>query len=361
MTAIWHHDGNGWQLLAPAGFPDEATLHDLIADAPQLLPLAGAPPLVIAGREVQLGSGYADLVAVEPARRLAIIEVKLARNAEARRAVVAQVLTYAAYLQGLDLATLEEGVLARHLRERGAADLASLIASQDQTGTFEPGDFREALAASVRAGQFRLVIVLDDAPAELVQLVGYLATIAPGVLIDLVTVTAYSIGGAQALVPRRIEPERPVRDSEPKPPPPPPRGRLVSGAEDFAATIPDAPADAQPVLRRLGAWARSLEAAGWVTLATYHGVAQRWTLLPRLRDDTAGLVTIWHDHGAYLSLNRSVFERRAPASLSRIEALIAPTRLGQGTTTRAITEVLLAALTDAHREAAGAITPPEDA
>jgi hypothetical protein len=43
------------------------------------------------GREVPLGGGYADLLAVEASGRLGMIEVKLARNSEARRAVVAQV------------------------------------------------------------------------------------------------------------------------------------------------------------------------------------------------------------------------------------------------------------------------------
>src|SRR5947208_11899103 len=96
MTAIWRNDGSGWRALRPTGFPDEAALHRLVEEAPQMLPLAGTPRLVVVGREVQLGGGYADLLAVEPSGRLAVIEVKLARNAEARRAVVAQVLTYAA-------------------------------------------------------------------------------------------------------------------------------------------------------------------------------------------------------------------------------------------------------------------------
>src|SRR3712207_636373 len=102
MTAIWRNDGSGWRLLAAAGFPDEAALHSLVEEAPQTLPLAGAPRLVMVGRQVSLGSGYADLLAVEPSGRLVIIEAKLARNAEARRAVVAQVLSYAAHLNGLD-------------------------------------------------------------------------------------------------------------------------------------------------------------------------------------------------------------------------------------------------------------------
>ncbi len=101
MTAIWQNDGTGWRLLAPTGFPDEQTLHDLVEETPQILPLAGDPRLVMIGKEVLLGNGYADLVAVEPSGRLVVVEMRLSRNAEARWAVVAQILTYAAHLKGL--------------------------------------------------------------------------------------------------------------------------------------------------------------------------------------------------------------------------------------------------------------------
>ena len=89
MPPIWKKDDAGWQLLAPTGFPDEAALHTLVEQAPQILPLAGAPRLVVVGREVMLGGGYADLIAIEPLGRLSVIEVKLTRNAEARRAIIA--------------------------------------------------------------------------------------------------------------------------------------------------------------------------------------------------------------------------------------------------------------------------------
>lgn len=56
MTAIWHNDGTDWHLLIPTGFPDEATLHDLVEKAPHLLPLAGTPRLIVLGREVRLGN-----------------------------------------------------------------------------------------------------------------------------------------------------------------------------------------------------------------------------------------------------------------------------------------------------------------
>ncbi|MEU8125252.1 hypothetical protein AB0C21_41635 [Spirillospora sp. NPDC049024] len=94
VTAIWSTDQSGkWRLLTPSGYPAEAALHDLVEQSPQILPLAGSPRITVLGREVRLGGGYADLVAVEPSGQMVIVEVKLAGNSEARRAVVAQSLT----------------------------------------------------------------------------------------------------------------------------------------------------------------------------------------------------------------------------------------------------------------------------
>ena len=89
-----------------------------------------------------------------------------------------------------------------------------------------------------------------------------------------------------------------------------------------------------------------------VNLSTYEGVgAKRYTLLPRLVVGSRGLVTIWNDGGAYLSFWRSVFEKRAPGFIERIEDL-AGTTVGQGNTTHNINEDLLEALTDVYAEAA---------
>ncbi len=352
MTAIWQNDGTGWRLLAPTGFPDEQTLHDLVEETPQILPLAGDPRLVVVGKEVGLGNGYADIVAVEPSGRLAVVEFKLSRNAEARRAVVAQVLTYAAHLRGLSPEAVERDVLGRHLRARGYEDLREAVASNDQEGSFDPTTFSEGLAECLSQGHFRLVLVLDNAPQELVTLVGYLESVTQELLIDLIAVSAYEVGGSRVLVPQRVDAERPTPEmSPPKLLSPRPEGRLVEGSEDFAEAIEQSPKEHRPGLRRLCGWAVSLEREGLVHLSTYHGVAHRWTLLPRLRTEKAGLVTIWNEGGPYLQFWRSVFVRRAPETLSRVER-IAPVQIGQGTQTREISDDLLEALTDAYREAA---------
>ena len=63
IPGIWTKGDDDWMLSRPKGFPDETTLHRLIADRPDMLPLAGAPRLVILGSEVGLGTGSADLLA----------------------------------------------------------------------------------------------------------------------------------------------------------------------------------------------------------------------------------------------------------------------------------------------------------
>jgi hypothetical protein len=78
------------------------------------------------------------------------------------------------------------------------------------------------------------------------------------------------------------------------------------------------------------------------------------TLLPRLAGENVGLVTIYCDTGrGYLQFWRSVFQRRAPHSLARIEALGYEVR--RGNTTRDPTDELLIVLTEAYQEATGTL------
>src|SRR5581483_440704 len=111
MTAIWQETEHGWQPLQPAGFIDEKQLHSAVEGALELLPLAGRPQVVVLGSEVYLGGKYADLVAIETTGRPVLVEVKLGKNPEAKWAIIAQILTYAAFLRGLTAEQLETEVL----------------------------------------------------------------------------------------------------------------------------------------------------------------------------------------------------------------------------------------------------------
>jgi hypothetical protein len=353
MTAIWTNDGTAWRLLSPTDFPDEATLHNLIEEAPQMLPLAGNPSIAILGREVQLGAGYADLVGIELNGRLVVIEIKLARNAEARRAVVAQVLAYAAYLFGMDATSLERDVLGKELKIRGFESLSNAVASIHQGGDFDQDEFNSGLLESLNDGRFRIVLVLDQAPEELIRLVGYLESVSDKILIDLVTISSYMVGGSSIIVPQRVDPERAPLESNAKTRAAKAKGDTELGAELFIARIDAAPASEQEKLRKMTSWAIDLEKNGLCQLATYHNTNNLWTLLPRLRTDNVGLVTIFNDKTAYLAFWRSVFERRAPSTLVEIERDFPNLKIGQGTTCRDISDALFAALTRAYKEANG--------
>jgi hypothetical protein len=356
MTAIWHNDGTKWKLLNPSGFPDEASLHSLVEQEPQMLPLAGSPQLVIVGREVRLGAGYADLIAVEPSGRLAVMEVKLAKNAEARRAVISQVLSYASYLFGLTIEEAESQILGTHLGQRGYASLADAITKNDQEGSFDAASFRTALAQNLAEGRFRLVFVLDSAPDELVSLAGFLEAISDKLVIDLIGVASVVVAGSQIIVPQRITPETKTTQPDGSTGSVKTTGRTVQGSAEFRKAIETAPADRQPALFRLADWGDTLEASGLVKLSTYIGKGgTNWSLLPRLQIDNAGLVTVYlWDGKPSIQFWRSVFERRAPRSIPNVEAALKGVALGQGNSlTDNFSEELLQALTAAYEEANG--------
>jgi hypothetical protein len=130
------------------------------------------------------------------------------------------------------------------------------------------------------------VLVLDEAPEELVRLVGYLEAVTEGLLIDLVTVSSYQVGGSQVLVPQRVDPERQAQSIPPQVAPTSTGNAAadtsyVPGAASFAAVIESAPESTRPVLRRLTEWAVELEREGLAQLHTYRG-KRGPTLLPRI-------------------------------------------------------------------------------
>lgn len=350
MTAIWGTDPNGlWLPLAPTAYLAEAELHNLVRDAPQMLPLAGTPQLTVLGREVRLGNGYADLLAVESTGRLVVIEVKLSTNAESRRAVVAQVLSYAGYLQGLDLAQLESQILREHLGAAGS--VLGAVQADERQDVVDPVAFQEGISRSLADGGFRLVIVLDSAPDELIQVVGYLQMVTDKIDIDLVTVTAYEVNGSRVLVPQRIEPARRTRQMSDAAVNARQSGTQTDGSRDFRCAIDQALPEFHDDLARLADWAESLEAAGLARLATRSGTSGITSLKPLLHSGAVTLVTITCDvKSIYMQFYRSVFERRASEAIPAVEAALG-TKITNGNSTRAFTEELLTALTDAYRQA----------
>lgn len=349
-------DLSGWQVLAPVGFPSEATLHDLIEEAPGLLPLSGAPRLTIVGREVALPSGAADLVAVEEGGQPVFIEIKLERNPEARRAVVAQVLSYAASVHGLDVAAFEGRVLGAHLRKRGYSSIFDAVASSNESGTFDADAFTDTLASSLATGAARLVLVLDAAPPELMRLAGYLEAVSERLVVDLITVSQYDVGGQSVIVPQRVDPGREQEDrvaqvTRPAASP----TQYIEGGDEFFASL-DATTNGDPPTQMVREWVEWLEREGLARLATTKG-ASSTTLRVRLLDEDSGPATVWKtSNSVALTYWGSVLQRRAPLSIPTIEQVTArPLKPSDNYNNRdEITPELLDALTAAYREASAA-------
>ena len=349
IPGIWTKDDEVWKLSRPEGFPDEATLHSLIEETPEMLPLAGAPRLMVLGREVLLGSGYADLLGVEASGRPVITEIKLARNNEARRAVVAQVLAYAAYLHSMTREQLESQ-LRRNLRDAGHNSMLDAVAAADDEGSFDPEGFTAALDDHLREGRFRLVFVLDAAPPELMTLIAYLEHVTDKLVIDLVAVSAFEVNSALVMLPQRVTPERheiaveQTRRTESE--------TSYQGSDEFEASIGDVSEEHQDDFRRLLEWARGLEQRDLVYLKTTRGVGGRRLLLkPILKAEKKCLVIIWNQDGPSITFYRTVFQDNVPDFIEKVEGIIG-SQLKRGNSTRVFSEELLQVLTEAYEQAA---------
>ena len=262
MTDIWTDSMEGWKLESAKAFDDEETLHRLILENPEFLPLAGSPRLTVLGNEVVLGPGYPDILAIESSGRPVIIEVKLARNPEARRAIVSQIIAYAAFLHGFDVEALEQGPLRKHLADAGHRSILGAVQAHDQEGSVDPDSFRNSLQECLDTGSFRLVFVLDEVPAELEWLVAYLDTVTVQELtIDLITLRTYEINGTRVVLPQRVSPG--LRTRSPYVGPgssksAASKGVLSDGPDAFRASIAnDMPEANRAVFEQLIAWAEN--------------------------------------------------------------------------------------------------------
>jgi hypothetical protein len=330
----------------------EADLHGLIEQTPAMLPLAGAPRLAVVGKEVICGRERADLLAVEvETGRPVVIEIKLAANTDRRRSLT-QVLGYAAYLRRVDGTGLN-AVLRSYLDMNQYGSIAHAAkAAAEADPSFDEETFQARFEDALAEGRLRAVIVLDEAPADLVDLVGYLQDVTSDRLtLDLVVVTAYEVAGQRILVPQLIEPDRSQLTAElAGTSKPTTESEIVRGSDVFAATIDTAPTEQQPVLNRLLQWARELERERLATLYTSTGKG-RWVLNARLPGQSRGMVSIWNEKGPYLSPYRSVFEQEAPVTLKKLDEAV-PNEIGRGNYIKsAYDDNLLALLRDAYVEA----------
>ena len=357
MTEIWRKrktDGK-WDTIGASGFTDERTLHDQIVEAPELLPLSGRPFLAAAFSEVGLSVGSADVLAFEDSGRPVVIEVKLEKNPEAKRDVIAQTLAYAASLYGITVEKLEGTILAKRLQDKEHKSLADAVEEATDRSDFNRDEFYRKLTAHLDKGSFRLVIVLDGVRKELIRLAGYLDAITTDAVdVDIVTISSYMINDDQILIPQRIDPDRETEDgTDPGATDPRPVRRggttRTKGVEPFLEINDGLDPQTAAHGRELVEWAKVLEAEG-ICLPYSVETGDGW---PNLRlhipDERTTFAHFWPDsNGIGVWLYPTVIERRAPAMLATIRDIAGVQGVRRGA--RA-TPDLLDAFAEAYREA----------
>ncbi len=158
--------GGVWHDPDTSAYGSEKELQDLVKRAPTLLP--GGDELAIVDEFWIPGIGSVDLVGVSAAGDLTIVECKLKANPEIRREVVGQILAYAGGLWRMSYDEFASTFAARAGTSLTAA--ASAVSGIE----VNEAELRDALAARLRNGEFRLVVVVDAITPELRLIIEYL-------------------------------------------------------------------------------------------------------------------------------------------------------------------------------------------
>ena len=322
---------------SPKDYENEAELHRLVESNPHLLPLDGSPKLTVLASEVTLGWGSLDVLAVESTGRPVVIEVKLARNQESYREIVAQVLFYAAFLRGLDVEYLERYKLGSSIVEAVQAGSNSHVDEEA---------FNSSLQDHLGRGSFRLVFALDAVHPELERVVAYLDSITSSeVAIDLVALPIYEVEDKRSVVPQRIVPCLNAADDIARP-----TGAVTPGARDFKVSVESLPATSRRKFYRLIEWAEKMAECRGIRLSTFAGASPTLVLFI----DQTGLVMLTIPivrQEPRIAVHRTAFEHHVPNSIDSVEKAIAPKRIGYGNYIGKVTSEVMDALTEALHKA----------
>ena len=142
-------------------------LQQLLYRHPESLPVADIEstftPLIPVCVELSTPSGgYIDILFVTPQGRLAVVEVKLWRNPQARREVIGQILEYAKDLSGWNYEGLDTAIRAARRNEGYAEDaLALLDVAKSAVPGLEERAFIDGVSLSMLRGDLLLLIVGD--------------------------------------------------------------------------------------------------------------------------------------------------------------------------------------------------------
>lgn len=189
---------------------DEAWIQRLIEKSPSLLQSeeigSEFSDLVCIGREVKVGtgtSGYIDNLYVSATGHVVIVETKLFRNQESRRAVVAQVIDYAKDVQGWTLEDLDKVASEYTFHRRGQAfRVFDLMLEAGYLTVDDSARFTDAVNSSLENAEFLLLIVGDGIRSSVQKLAEFISGYTSGGFkIGLLELELYEHDGGTIVIP----------------------------------------------------------------------------------------------------------------------------------------------------------------
>jgi len=142
-------------------FLAEDRMQEFIFEHYQALPIneiePAFDPLIPVCRELPTKVGPIDLLFINPTGLLTLVECKLWKNPEARRAVVGQILDYATEMSRWSYEQLEQAV--RNSPVKTTSSLFKLAVSNAED--IDERDFVDSVSRNLRRGRFLLLIVGD--------------------------------------------------------------------------------------------------------------------------------------------------------------------------------------------------------
>jgi hypothetical protein len=158
----------------PSALYNEEWLQKLIDRHPEMLPIADVEPslqgAVSVCRELSVDSGFIDNLLITPSGGIVVIETKLWRNPEARRAVVAQILDYASDLAGLDYEIFQQKIG----QARGELAFSLFKKIGEASNSLSEARFVDAVSRNLRLGRMLLLVVGDGIREGVSRLSDYL-------------------------------------------------------------------------------------------------------------------------------------------------------------------------------------------
>ncbi len=157
---------------------NENWLQNLIHNNPSLVP-AGEVEAVFENivpvvRELPLASGFLDNLYITPDGYPVLVEVKLWKNQEARRKVVAQILEYAKDFAALKYEALNAEIRKLRRGETWGDNPLHEIVSRDAPDTLDETAFVDRVSRNLREGRFLLLILGDGVREDMASLANYL-------------------------------------------------------------------------------------------------------------------------------------------------------------------------------------------